>query len=106
MKDFNVGNITSRDIKSRELKNTAESRQSDPSAKSKAAGQEFIKTLESAVSQIQEASQGTRVAGSKADASAIKQEVNAANESYAKMMKAGQMVSQLYHNMNLQKNDK
>ena len=42
----------------------------------------------------------------KADATAIKQEVSAANENYAKMMKAGQVVSQLYHNLSIQKNEK
>ena len=102
MKDINV-----RDIKSPDFKRNVGPRQTEKAAQKKAPGsQEFIKTLESAVNQMQEAAQGTRVPAKKADASAIKQEVSAANENYAKMMKAGQVVSQLYHNLNFQKNEK
>ena len=96
MKDFNVGDITSRNIKSH-----AEPRQKDKAAQPNTLGsQEFKKTLETAVHQMKEAAQ------EKPDASAIKQEVNAANENYAKMMRARLVVSQLYHNMNPQKNEK
>ena len=102
MKDINV-----RDIKSPDIKRNVEPRQPDKAAGQKGPGsQEFIKTLESAVNQMHEAAQGARVPAEKADASAIKQEVSAANENYAKMMKAGQVVSQLYHNLNIQKNEK
>ena len=102
MKDFTV-----RDIKSPDIKRNADLRQTEKAAQKKAPGsQEFIKTLESAVNQMQEAAQGTRVPAEKADATAIKQEVSAANENYAKMMKAGQVVSQLYHNLSIQKNEK
>ncbi|MCH8887071.1 MAG: hypothetical protein IIC13_10815 [SAR324 cluster bacterium] len=102
MKDFNVGDITSRNIKSH-----AEPRQKDKAAQPNTLGsQEFKKTLETAVHQMKEAAQGARVPAEKPDASAIKQEVNAANENYAKMMRARLVVSQLYHNMNPQKNEK
>ena len=102
MKDFNV-----RDLKSPDIKRNVEPRQTGKAAQNKPPGsQEFIKTLESAVNEMHEAAQGTRVSAGKADASAIKQEVSAANENYAKMMKAGQVVSQLYHNLNIQKNEK
>ena len=101
MKDFNVGDIKNRDL------SHVQARQTGKATPKKAQGsQEFIKTLESAVNQMQEASQSARVPGKKADASAIKQEVSNANENYVKMMKAGQLVSQLYHNMNSQKNEK
>ena len=94
-------------IKSPDVKRNADLRQTEKAAKKKGPGnQEFIKTLESAVNQMQEAAQGTRVPAEKADATAIKQEVNAANENYAKMMRARLVVSQLYHNMNPQKNEK
>lgn len=102
MKDINV-----RDIKSPDIKRNADPRQTEKAAQNKAPGsQEFNKTLEMAVNQMQEAAKGARVPPEKADASAIKQEVSAANENYVKMMKAEQLVSQLYHNLNLQKNEK
>ncbi len=102
MKDINIG-----DIKSPAVKRNVEPRQTEKGAQQKGPGsQGFIKTLESAVNQMHEAAQGTRLPAEKADASAIKQEVSAANENYAKMMKARQVVTQLYHNLGIQKNEK
>ena len=96
MKDFNV----------RDIKNLVEPRQAGKTApKTTVGNQEFIKTLESAVNQMQEAADGAKVTAEKVDASSIKKQVNAANENYAKIMKAGQLVSQLYHNLNSQKTE-
>lgn len=97
MKDFSI----------RDVKNLVEPRQADKQVnKTPGGNQEFIKTLETAVNQMHEAAEGGPNPAGKVDATSIKEQVSAANENYAKMMKAGQTVSQLYHNLNTGKPDK
>ena len=94
MKDFNV-----RDIRSIvEPRSAEKQKQKTPVEKGK-----FSETLESAVQQINAATNRSGIQANKVDSTSIKKEVSAATEQLAKMMQAEKDLRHL-HQMITQKN--
>lgn len=96
-----------KDINIRNIKPLAEPQRADkPAPKAPSGNEDFKKVFDSAMHQMQEATAGSHMPAEKVDAISIKKQVSAANENYAKVMKAGQSLSELFHHLNAQKNDK
>jgi flagellar hook-basal body complex protein FliE len=94
MKDLKIGTVNP----------VAEPRTTQkPGRKEPASGANFNKTLEDALAHLNEATKTSGASAGKMDTSSIKAEITTHQVKFDEVMKAQQMISKLYHNIQSQK---